>query len=67
MITWIMTMETVTVMEALAKELENLDTMTGPNLPQALSDLPVQHAGTASGMSVAEAITLTFCESLFIS
>jgi hypothetical protein len=54
-------------MEALAKELENLDTMTGPNLPQALSDLPVQHAGTVSGMSVAEAITLTFCESLFIS
>ena len=29
------------VLEALVKELENLDAMTGPNLAGALSDLPV--------------------------
>jgi len=47
-------------LEALIKELENLDTMTGPNLAQALSDLPVPQAGTVPGMSVAEAIAVPF-------
>ena len=47
------------VLEALIKDLENLDTMTGPNLARALSDLPVPKAGKVPGMSVAEAIAVT--------
>ena len=47
------------VLEALMKELENLDRMTGPNLVDALSDLPVPQAGTVPGISVAEAIAVT--------
>ena len=50
------------VLKALIKQLEDLDTMTGPDLTHALSDLPVPQAGTVSGMSVAEAIAVTFCQ-----
>ena len=50
------------VLEALIKQLKYLDTMTGPDLAHALSDLPVQQAGTVSGMSVTKAIAVTFCK-----
>ena len=50
------------VLEALIKQLKYLDTMTGPDLAYTLSDLPIQQAGTMSGMSMAKAIAVTFCK-----
>jgi hypothetical protein len=53
------------VFKALIKELKNLDTITGPNLAEALPNLLVPQPGTVPGISVAEALADCFVVTFF--